>query len=114
MESSGKRIIIIQVFVWFDRVLMSAYTALKYSSSYRVPARITNISRDVAVNEGSNVNLMCLAIGRPEASVVWKHHTVRGAQCLMSQSVTARRQKARSLNDEATGSGSGERETLRG
>ncbi|KAK0156559.1 Opioid-binding protein/cell adhesion molecule [Merluccius polli] len=43
-----------------------------------VPARITNISQDVTVNEGSNVNLMCVAIGRPDASVVWKHHSVRG------------------------------------
>ncbi|XP_056450814.1 opioid-binding protein/cell adhesion molecule-like [Gadus chalcogrammus] len=44
----------------------------------QVPARITNISQAVTVNEGSNVNLVCLALGRPEPSVVWKHHSVRG------------------------------------
>lgn len=43
-----------------------------------VPARITNISKDVTVNEGSNVNLMCLAVGRPEANVIWKHRSPRG------------------------------------
>uniref|UniRef100_A0A8C2ZIE1 Opioid binding protein/cell adhesion molecule-like n=1 Tax=Cyclopterus lumpus TaxID=8103 RepID=A0A8C2ZIE1_CYCLU len=44
----------------------------------QVPARITNLSKDVTVNEGSNVNLMCLAVGRPEANVIWKHHSPRG------------------------------------
>ncbi|XP_016422602.1 opioid-binding protein/cell adhesion molecule-like [Sinocyclocheilus rhinocerous] len=38
----------------------------------QVPARIVNISTDVSVNEGSNVSLMCLAIGRPEPSILWK------------------------------------------
>uniref|UniRef100_A0A668A112 IgLON family member 5 n=1 Tax=Myripristis murdjan TaxID=586833 RepID=A0A668A112_9TELE len=32
----------------------------------QVPARIVNISKDVSVNEGENVNLFCLAVGRPE------------------------------------------------
>ncbi|XP_061596214.1 opioid-binding protein/cell adhesion molecule isoform X1 [Cololabis saira] len=44
----------------------------------QVPARITNISKDITVNEGSNVNLMCLAVGRPEANIIWKHHSARG------------------------------------
>ncbi|KAM6969950.1 opioid-binding protein/cell adhesion molecule [Aplochiton taeniatus] len=43
----------------------------------QVPARITNISTDVNVNEGSNVTLMCLAIGRPEANIIWKHRSAR-------------------------------------
>ncbi|XP_048882483.1 LOW QUALITY PROTEIN: igLON family member 5 [Brienomyrus brachyistius] len=38
----------------------------------QVPARIVNISGDVTVNEGSNVNLFCLAVGRPEPTVTWK------------------------------------------
>ncbi|KAM4600445.1 igLON family member 5 [Polymixia lowei] len=38
----------------------------------QVPARIVNISRDVSVNEGENVNLFCLAVGRPEPTVTWK------------------------------------------
>ncbi|XP_026225928.1 opioid-binding protein/cell adhesion molecule isoform X3 [Anabas testudineus] len=43
----------------------------------QVPARITNISKDITVNEGSNVNLMCLAVGRPEANIIWNHHSPR-------------------------------------
>ncbi|XP_061110609.1 igLON family member 5 [Conger conger] len=39
----------------------------------QVPARIVNISQDVSVNEGGNVNLFCLAIGRPEPSITWKN-----------------------------------------
>ncbi|XP_057689777.1 igLON family member 5 isoform X1 [Corythoichthys intestinalis] len=38
----------------------------------QVPARIINISSDVSVNEGENVNLFCLAVGRPEPTVTWK------------------------------------------
>ncbi|XP_039626510.1 igLON family member 5 [Polypterus senegalus] len=39
----------------------------------QVPAKIVNISSDISVNEGSNVNLFCLAIGRPEPTIKWKH-----------------------------------------
>ncbi|XP_006037830.2 igLON family member 5 [Alligator sinensis] len=38
----------------------------------QVPARITNISSSVTVNESSNVNLLCLAAGKPEPSVTWQ------------------------------------------
>ncbi|XP_036393191.1 opioid-binding protein/cell adhesion molecule homolog isoform X2 [Megalops cyprinoides] len=44
----------------------------------QVPARIVNVSTDITVNEGSNVTLMCLAIGRPEPTIIWKHHLNRG------------------------------------
>uniref|UniRef100_A0A8C9P8V1 IgLON family member 5 n=1 Tax=Spermophilus dauricus TaxID=99837 RepID=A0A8C9P8V1_SPEDA len=37
-----------------------------------VPARIVNISSPVTVNEGGNVNLLCLAVGRPEPTVTWR------------------------------------------
>nr|XP_046158006.1 igLON family member 5-like isoform X1 [Oncorhynchus gorbuscha] len=40
----------------------------------QVPARIVNISQDVSVNEGSNVYLFCLAVGRPEPIVTWKEN----------------------------------------
>lgn len=39
---------------------------------FSVPARIVNISKNVSVNEGENVNLYCLAVGRPEPTVTWK------------------------------------------
>ena len=41
-------------------------------SCFSVPARIVNISKNVSVNEGENVNLYCLAVGRPEPTVTWK------------------------------------------
>ncbi|XP_067289563.1 opioid-binding protein/cell adhesion molecule isoform X1 [Pseudorasbora parva] len=44
----------------------------------QVPARIVNISTDVSVNEGSNVSLMCLAIGRPEPTILWKFRSSKG------------------------------------
>lgn len=37
-----------------------------------MPAKIINISTDVSVNEGENVNLYCLAVGRPEPTITWK------------------------------------------
>lgn len=40
---------------------------------FSVPAKIVNISKNVSVNEGENVNLYCLAVGRPEPTVIWKH-----------------------------------------
>ncbi|XP_041081820.1 igLON family member 5 [Polyodon spathula] len=39
----------------------------------QVPAKIVNISADISVNEGSNVNLFCLAVGRPEPTITWRH-----------------------------------------
>ncbi|KAA8586324.1 hypothetical protein FQN60_000160 [Etheostoma spectabile] len=53
-------------------------TSTTSPSGRGIPARITNISKDIAVNEGNNVNLMCLAVGRPEANIIWKHHSPRG------------------------------------
>ncbi|KAI4890752.1 hypothetical protein NFI96_001288 [Prochilodus magdalenae] len=38
----------------------------------QVPARIVNISLDKSVNEGDDVNLFCLAVGRPEPTITWK------------------------------------------
>nr|XP_046266150.1 opioid-binding protein/cell adhesion molecule [Scatophagus argus] len=51
----------------------------------QVPARITNISKDITVNEGSNVNLMCLAVGRPEANIIWKHRSPRGTHKFVTE-----------------------------
>lgn len=45
---------------------------------FLVPPQIMNISSDVTVNEGSSVTLLCLAIGRPEPTVTWRHLSVKG------------------------------------
>ncbi|XP_015258055.1 PREDICTED: opioid-binding protein/cell adhesion molecule homolog isoform X2 [Cyprinodon variegatus] len=38
----------------------------------QVPPKIINLSRDLVVNEGSNVTLLCQAGGKPEPSISWK------------------------------------------
>lgn len=38
----------------------------------QVPPKIINLSKDIVVNEGSNVTLMCQANGKPEPSISWK------------------------------------------
>ncbi|XP_051974006.1 neurotrimin-like isoform X3 [Xyrauchen texanus] len=38
----------------------------------QVPPKIVNLSKDLVLNEGSNVTLMCLASGRPEPAIVWR------------------------------------------
>ncbi|XP_056140659.1 opioid-binding protein/cell adhesion molecule isoform X2 [Lampris incognitus] len=51
----------------------------------QVPARVSNISTDVTVNEGSSVSLMCLAVGRPEPNIIWKQHSARGVRKFLSE-----------------------------
>ncbi|KAJ7424655.1 hypothetical protein WISP_27855 [Willisornis vidua] len=41
----------------------------------QVPPKISNISSDITVNEGSNVTLVCMANGRPEPVITWRHLT---------------------------------------
>uniref|UniRef100_A0A672JGQ1 Neurotrimin n=1 Tax=Salarias fasciatus TaxID=181472 RepID=A0A672JGQ1_SALFA len=38
----------------------------------QVPPKIINLSKDLVVNEGSNVTLMCSASGKPEPSISWR------------------------------------------
>uniref|UniRef100_A0A452QWA8 Neuronal growth regulator 1 n=1 Tax=Ursus americanus TaxID=9643 RepID=A0A452QWA8_URSAM len=35
--------------------------------------RIYDISSDMTINEGTNVTLTCLATGKPEPSISWRH-----------------------------------------
>ncbi|XP_036600382.1 opioid-binding protein/cell adhesion molecule isoform X1 [Trichosurus vulpecula] len=44
-----------------------------------------NISSDITVNEGSSVTLLCLAIGRPEPTVTWRHLSVKEGQGFVSE-----------------------------
>lgn len=55
---------------------------IKYSICFAVPVppKISNISSDVTVNEGSNVTLVCMANGRPEPVITWRHLTPTGRQ----------------------------------
>ncbi|KAI1891972.1 hypothetical protein AGOR_G00149210 [Albula goreensis] len=41
----------------------------------KVPPKIYDISSDLTVNEGSNVSLMCMASGKPEPMISWRHIT---------------------------------------
>ena len=45
---------------------------------FTVPPKISNISSDITVNEGSNVTLVCMANGRPEPVITWRHLTPTG------------------------------------
>uniref|UniRef100_A0A8K9UYQ8 Neurotrimin n=1 Tax=Oncorhynchus mykiss TaxID=8022 RepID=A0A8K9UYQ8_ONCMY len=42
------------------------------ATGLHVPPTIINLSKDLVVNEGSNVTLMCQASGKPEPSLTWK------------------------------------------
>lgn len=55
-----------------------------------VPPKISNISSDVTVNEGSNVTLVCMANGRPEPVITWRHLTPTGKQLSRPQDTTHR------------------------
>ncbi|XP_062834228.1 neuronal growth regulator 1 isoform X5 [Anolis carolinensis] len=39
----------------------------------KVSPKISHISNDIVVNEGSNVTLACLATGKPDPSISWRH-----------------------------------------
>ncbi|MXQ82138.1 hypothetical protein E5288_WYG007947 [Bos mutus] len=39
----------------------------------QVPPKIYDISNDMTINEGTNVTLTCLATGKPEPSISWRH-----------------------------------------
>ncbi|NXP39418.1 NEGR1 regulator, partial [Leiothrix lutea] len=43
-----------------------------------VSPKIFRISSDIIVNEGSNVTLVCLATGKPEPSISWRHISPSG------------------------------------
>lgn len=60
--------------------LMTSFSFFFYS----VPPKIINLSRDIVVNEGSNVTLMCQASGKPEPFISWKFVSSSGNDLLWS------------------------------
>ncbi|NXV20922.1 NEGR1 regulator, partial [Cepphus grylle] len=44
----------------------------------QVSPKIFRISSDIIVNEGSNITLVCLATGKPEPSISWRHISPSG------------------------------------
>lgn len=43
-----------------------------------VPPKIYDISSDMTINEGTNVTLICLATGKPEPTISWRHISPSG------------------------------------
>ncbi|XP_065711581.1 protein CEPU-1 isoform X1 [Patagioenas fasciata] len=39
----------------------------------QVSPKITEISPDISINEGGNVSLTCIATGRPDPTITWRH-----------------------------------------
>ncbi|XP_071985323.1 neuronal growth regulator 1 isoform X2 [Engystomops pustulosus] len=47
--------------------------SMKVHLTVQVSPKIYDISPNMVVNEGTNVSLTCLATGKPEPSILWKH-----------------------------------------
>ncbi|XP_054853720.1 protein CEPU-1-like isoform X2 [Eublepharis macularius] len=39
----------------------------------QVPPQIVEISSDISINEGGNISLTCIATGRPDPMITWRH-----------------------------------------
>ncbi|XP_039190471.1 protein CEPU-1 isoform X1 [Crotalus tigris] len=39
----------------------------------QVPPKIIEISSDISINEGGNISLTCIATGRPDPTITWRH-----------------------------------------
>ncbi|XP_075459214.1 protein CEPU-1-like [Ascaphus truei] len=48
----------------------------------QVPPRIVEISSNIAVNEGNNVSLVCIATGKPDPVINWRYLSPRGKKCV--------------------------------
>ncbi|CAD7683011.1 unnamed protein product [Nyctereutes procyonoides] len=54
-------------------VVMVVVVGFVFKQSSLVPPKIYDISSDMTINEGTNVTLTCLATGKPEPSISWRH-----------------------------------------
>ncbi|XP_043941743.1 neuronal growth regulator 1 isoform X2 [Protopterus annectens] len=52
--------------------------AVQMHLTVQVPPKIYDISTNMGVNEGNNVTLMCLASGKPDPSITWRHISPSG------------------------------------
>ncbi|KAJ7417014.1 Protein CEPU-1 [Willisornis vidua] len=53
----------------------------------QVSPKIIDISPDISINEGGNVSLSCIATGRPDPTITWRHISPKGLvslHCLLS------------------------------
>ena len=69
-------------------LLLMMWLLIPFAFVLTVPPKISNISSDVNVNEGSNVTLVCMANGRPEPVITWRHLTPTGKQLSRPQDTT--------------------------
>ncbi|EPQ19010.1 Neurotrimin [Myotis brandtii] len=44
--------------------------------------KIVEISSDISINEGNNISLTCIATGRPEPTVTWRHISPKGKRAV--------------------------------
>jgi len=40
---------------------------------FAVPPRVVNITKDLIVDEGRTVELFCIATGKPNPEITWRH-----------------------------------------
>ncbi|KAL6059826.1 hypothetical protein STEG23_005936, partial [Scotinomys teguina] len=57
----------------FSIELLLLFAREELSKELDVPPKIYDISNDMTINEGTNVTLTCLATGKPEPAISWRH-----------------------------------------
>lgn len=54
---------------------------------FTVSPKIVEISSDISINEGNNISLTCIATGRPEPTVTWRHISPKGKSSILVHSI---------------------------
>lgn len=47
--------------------------------------KIVDISPDISINEGGNVSLTCIATGRPDPTITWRHISPKGKKKTLAE-----------------------------
>lgn len=63
---------------YFNNPLWILNLTSVYLFVFPVPPKIYDISNDMTINEGTNVTLTCLATGKPEPAISWRHISPSG------------------------------------